>query len=107
MRAISSFLTIVIAAIVVWFAIANRHAVELTLDPLPLSVSVPFYLPVLIAVLLGLIAGGLISWRASGGRRSRLRQAERQRDELQQSLNNRPNDGSRTEPPSKTLERAD
>ena len=86
MRAISSFLTIVIAAIVVWFAIANRHIVPLTLDPLPLSISVPFFLPVLVAVLLGLIAGGLLSLRAAGERRARLRRAERQRDELQQNL---------------------
>mgnify|MGYP002631650226 CR=1 FL=1 len=107
MRAISSLLTIALAVIVVWFAIANRHSVELTFDPFPLSLSVPFYLPVLIAVLFGLIAGGLISWRAAGGRRSRLRLAERQRDELQKNLNSPPNDGTRTGPPPKTLERAD
>ncbi|MEQ8246600.1 MAG: lipopolysaccharide assembly protein LapA domain-containing protein [Alphaproteobacteria bacterium] len=86
MRALSSLLTIVIAAIVVWFAIANRHIVPLTFDPLPLSIELPFFLPILIAVLLGLLAGGLISLRAAGERRARLRRAERQRDELQQNL---------------------
>ncbi len=87
MRLISHLLTLLIAAIVVWFAIANRHAVELTLDPFPLSFSAPLYLPVLLAALLGLIVGGFISWRTAGNKRARLRQAERQRDELRRNLN--------------------
>jgi len=55
-------------------------------------------LPVLVAVLLGLVAGGVISWRTGRTRRARLRAAERERDELQRNLNklapkDRPGDG--------------
>ena len=86
MRFLSHLVTIAIAILVVWFAVANRHAVNLTFDPLPLSLSLPLYLPDLIAALLGLVAGGLISWRGGRARRTRLRQAERERDELQRNL---------------------
>lgn len=86
MRLISNILSLIIAVAVIWFSIANRHTVTLTLDPFPLSFTAPLYLPVLLAALLGLIAGGIVSWRQSGGRRARLRQAERQRDALQRDL---------------------
>ena len=78
--------TLAIAVIVIGFAIANRHQVDLTFDPLPLSLSLPFYLPVLTGVLLGLVAGGVISWRTGRRLRVRLRTAARERDELQHSL---------------------
>ena len=86
MRLLSHLVTLAIAVAVVWFAIANRHVVDFTLDPFPLSLSLPLYLPVLVAALLGLIAGGIISWRAGRTRRTRLRQAERMRDDLQPNL---------------------
>jgi len=86
MRFLTHIVTLAIAVIVIWFAIANRHQVDLKFDPLPLSLSLPFYLPVLAGVLLGLVAGGIISWRTGRTRRARLRAAERERDELQHSL---------------------
>jgi uncharacterized integral membrane protein len=86
MRFISHLVTLVIAVAVIWFAIANRHAVDLAFDPLPLSLTLPLYLPVLVAALLGLIAGGIISWRAGRARRSRLRLAERERADLRRNL---------------------
>lgn len=86
MRLISNLLSLLIAVGVIWFSIANRHAVTLTLDPIPLSFTAPLYLPVLLAALLGLIAGGFVSWRHGGSRRAQLRQAERQRDTLQRNL---------------------
>ena len=86
MSFLAHIVTLAIGIIVIWFAIANRHQVDLTLDPLPLSISLPFYLPVLAGVLLGLVAGGIISWRTGLMRRVRLRAVERERDELQRSL---------------------
>ena len=110
MRFLTHIVTLVIAVIVIWFAIANRHQVDLTFDPLPLSLSLPFYLPVLAGVLMGLVAGGFISWRTGRTRRARLRAAERERDKLQHNLNrpapkDRQNEGTtplsaaRNEPP--------
>ena len=86
MRFLTHILTLAIGTIVIWFAIVNRHQVDLKLDPLPLSVLLPLYLPVFVGVLLGLVAGGVISWRTSRSQRSRLRVAERERDELKHSL---------------------
>jgi lipopolysaccharide assembly protein A len=86
MRFLAHIVTLTIAIIVIWFAITNRHQVDLTFDPLPLSLSLPFYLPVFAGVLLGLVAGGVISWRTGRTRRARLRAAERERDELQHNL---------------------
>jgi len=86
MRLFSNLLTLLIAAVVIWFAIANRHMVELTLDPFPMSFQAPLYLPILLAALLGLLAGGFISWRSGSSKRARLRQAERQRDALRHDL---------------------
>jgi len=86
MRFLTHIVTLTIAIIVIWFAITNRHQVDLTFDPLPLSLSLPFYLPVFAGVLLGLVAGGVISWRTGRTRRARLRAAEQERDELQHNL---------------------
>ena len=86
MRFLTHIVTLTIAIIVIWFAITNRHQVDLAFDPLPLSLSLPFYLPVFGGVLLGLVAGGVISWRTGRTRRARLRAAERERDELQHNL---------------------
>jgi uncharacterized integral membrane protein len=86
MRFLTHIVTLTIAIVVIWFAITNRHRVDLTFDPLPLSLSLPLYLPVLAGVLLGLVAGGVISWRTGRTRRARLRATERERDELQHSL---------------------
>lgn len=97
MRFLTHIVTLAIAVIVIWFAIANRHVVDLTFDPLPLSLSLPFYLPVLVAMLLGLVAGGVISWRAGRTRRARYRAAERERDELQRSLDRPTQKGRPTE----------
>lgn len=86
MRFLTHIVTLAIGTIVIWFAIVNRHQVDLKFDPLPLSLLLPLYLPVLFGVLLGLVAGGVISWRTGRSRRSRLRTAERERNELQHSL---------------------
>lgn len=86
MRVFTNLLSLIVAIGVIWFSIVNRHHVTVTLDPFPLSFTAPLYLPVLLAALLGLIAGGIVSWRQSGGRRARLRQTERERDALQRSL---------------------
>ena len=86
MRFLTHIVTLAIGTVVIWFAIVNRHQVDLKFDPLPLSLLLPFYLPVLVGVLLGLVAGSIISWRTSRSRRSRLRATERERDELQYSL---------------------
>ncbi|MDA1098954.1 MAG: lipopolysaccharide assembly protein LapA domain-containing protein [Proteobacteria bacterium] len=63
--------------IFVAFAIANRHAVTLSLDPTPLSVDAPLYSLVFAGIFAGLIAGSLIAWLRGGRCRRRLREEQR------------------------------
>ncbi|PWB84220.1 MAG: DUF1049 domain-containing protein [Methylocystaceae bacterium] len=55
-----------------FFAVANRGAVKIFLDPFPgddaagLSFEAPLYLVVLASIALGVVAGGLSSWVAHG-----------------------------------------
>lgn len=44
------------------FAAANRHDVDVGLDPLPFGFTVPLFLIVLTSVLVGLIVGGVSAW---------------------------------------------
>lgn len=76
-----------LAVIMVAFAIANRQAVVVHLDPLPLDLQpLPLYLIVFIAMLVGLVLGGFAAWwRGLRWRRQSLR--ERQRgDRLEREL---------------------
>tara|TARA_B100000029_G_scaffold235432_4_gene232592 strand:- start:2135 stop:2566 length:432 start_codon:yes stop_codon:yes gene_type:complete len=58
-------LLVVVAA----FAAANRHDMEINLDPLPFGLTAPVFAIVLSSILLGLIVGGLSAWFS--GRQSR------------------------------------
>ncbi len=59
------------------FALTNRQDVMLGLFPLPIDFTVPLFLPILIASLLGLGAGLLIGWVQGGKERRQLHQKER------------------------------
>lgn len=66
------FLRLLIAALVLLllavFAVANRQAVSVSLDPLPFAMDLPLYLLVFAVFLLGLILGGVGQWL--GGKRA-------------------------------------
>lgn len=66
-----------LAAVVVAFTISNRGTVTIDLWPAPYSLDVPVFAAVLAAVLLGFIAGGIVSFVSAGRRRSRNRQLMR------------------------------
>jgi len=66
-------LTIIFVA----FAVANRHLVTLSLDPMPLSIEAPLYGLVVAGIFVGLVAGGLIAWLRAGRVRRRLRAEQR------------------------------
>ena len=65
-----------LAVVVVIFALSNRHAVTLTFWPLPGDVTMPVYLLALIILVLGFVAGGIVSWLSAGRQRRRVREAE-------------------------------
>ena len=74
LRYLSWIVTLPLAIFVILFAISNREPVALTLWPLPFEVEMPLFLPVLAAMVAGLIAGGVIAWWSGGRHRRRARQ---------------------------------
>jgi len=73
----------IIAVVVVIFALANRDPVTLSLWPLPLDLTMPLYIAVLGGLVVGLIAGAVISWLPKLRLRRQARAAERRADALE------------------------
>ncbi len=65
------FVIFPVGAVLVAFALANRHAVRLNLDPFSiedpfLALDAPFFLFLLAALLTGLLLGGFVTWLGQG-----------------------------------------
>lgn len=84
------FLWLIIAApiglLLVTIALANRHGVQLVLDPFRpanpvISLVLPFYVYLIVALLAGVVIGGAATWRtqARWRRNARRSAAEAQR----------------------------
>ncbi len=83
MKLIGKLILGVIAVGVVVFALANRGAVTLSLWPFPLDMTVPIYIAVLGAMVIGLIIGGAMSWLPRHRLRRHARTAERRAASLE------------------------
>jgi hypothetical protein len=75
-----------VAVLLVTLAVANRHAVRLVLDPFRpeapvLSLMLPFYVYIFVALVLGVLAGGAAVWLGQGRwrRSARVRAQEASR----------------------------
>jgi uncharacterized integral membrane protein len=68
-RFISRIAAVPFAIIVVAFAVANRHQIEVSLDPLPFTVGLPLYMVVIGALALGFAAGACAAWLSGHGAR--------------------------------------
>ena len=78
MRFVTWIITLPIALVAVLFAISNRDVVTFALWPLPFTLEAPIYLATLLALVVGFLAGGLITWSGQGvHRRNARRRAER------------------------------
>jgi uncharacterized integral membrane protein len=74
-----------LAAILVLLAVANRTPVVLSLDPFSpeapaYTVSLPLFIVILLAVIVGVLAGGIAAWIRQGRYR---REARNRRSEVQ------------------------
>ena len=76
MRLVFWCLIALAAALSALFVVSNREVVALGLWPLPFVVEVKLYLAILLALLIGFIAGALAAWV---GGRHRRREARRRR----------------------------
>jgi uncharacterized integral membrane protein len=70
-----------LAAILVIFAVANRHWVTVSFDPLnstdpSLSLDLPLFVVILLSVILGVLAGGIATWFRQGRWRRAARRHE-------------------------------
>ena len=75
-----------VAAVLALFAASNRGAVSLGLWPLPFVLTLPLYLTVLAALLLGVLAGALGAWIAGRNTRREMRQRGRRIAALEREL---------------------
>jgi uncharacterized integral membrane protein len=75
-----------IAIVIVTFALANRDPVTLSLWPFAEDVTLPIYMAVLGALVVGLVAGGAISWLPKHRLRRHARSAERRAVSLERAV---------------------
>lgn len=76
MKILSWLISVPFALVVILFAVSNFEIVALDVWPLPFVLEAPLYIVVLIAVLFGVVWGGIAAWLAGGKTRARVRMAE-------------------------------
>ena len=86
MKFINSVIAAIVALLVVLFAVSNRQAVTVELWPLPYQLALPLYAVILLALLVGFIAGAIGMWMVDGERRREHRRLRRRARDLEQSL---------------------
>ena len=75
-----------VALVIIAFAIANRHVVELSLDPLPFRFDLPLFVVAFAGIAIGILVGGCAAWWRAGRWRQRARQEHRLASELSREL---------------------
>jgi hypothetical protein len=73
----SWILTLPLLVIAVVFSVSNRQAIMFDIWPFDLTVTLPAFVPVLGALFIGFVAGGIVAWISAGRTRARARAAER------------------------------
>jgi uncharacterized integral membrane protein len=79
-------LSLVIALAAVLFALANRDDVSFVWSPFHESVQLPVFVPVLIALLVGFMAGGFVVWVNAAPVRAERRKQRRVITKLEEEL---------------------
>jgi uncharacterized integral membrane protein len=103
-RFFSGLVLIPLALIFVVFAVANRHLVTVSFDPFnstapSLAVTLPLFLLIILVAILGVLAGGIVTWlrqrhwrRAARKHEAEARQAQAQLAELRTGFASTPQD---------------
>lgn len=83
-RLVQIFVILPLTALLIAFAIANRHAVTVSLDPFggdALAISMPLFLLLFCFLLVGVLVGGSAAWmkQAKWRRQARLEHKEAER----------------------------
>jgi uncharacterized integral membrane protein len=77
-RLIFWLMVLPLAVFSAFFAINNRDATTLDFDPIPYIITLPLFVWVLGAILIGLIVGGTAAWMRQGKWRRHARALQRQ-----------------------------
>ena len=89
LKIVSWIAMVAVGLLVILFAISNRTLVTLDLWPLAVpEVTVPHYLPVLVAAFAGFVGGVIVSWFSAGKIRRKARAASRKAGGLEKNLDN-------------------
>ena len=76
MRFLYWIISIPLAVLIAVFAVSNRTAVTLSLWPLPFEVDLPLFLPIMVALLIGLGIGFAFEWLLQGKHRRAARRMD-------------------------------
>ena len=86
MRTLNTILAIVVAVLVVLFAISNRMPVVVEIWPFPYQLQLGLYAVILLAVFVGFLAGLIAAWLSGGKRRREMRALRKENRDLHASL---------------------
>ena len=86
MRILNTIFAILVAVLVVLFAVSNRAPVVVEIWPFPYQLELGLYALILLAVFIGFLVGLITSWLAAGKRRRELRALRKENRDLQASL---------------------
>lgn len=83
MRFLRVFIGALLLLILIVFAVANKDAVTVSVDPLPFVIELPLYLLVFVVLLAGLVVGALVGYLFAWSGARRKAEAEKQRQARQ------------------------
>jgi uncharacterized integral membrane protein len=86
MRILYRAILLVVALLLVLFAISNRERVEVALWPLPYLADIPLYVLMFLCLLIGAAIGGLAAWITGRRGRRELRSRGRRIEALEREL---------------------
>jgi len=86
MKAIYWAVTLVVAVLLIPFALSNREPISLAFWPLPFLIDLPLYLLVLLLLLAGFVSGAAATWIAARRMRRELRRRRRRVETLEREL---------------------
>jgi uncharacterized integral membrane protein len=101
---VTALVLVVLALVLIAFAVANRQVVSVSLDPFDqanpaLVLSQPLYLVIFALLIVGVVLGGCAAWLRQSKWRTRARRAEAQVNVLRAQLNERTGATSPAPPP--------
>jgi uncharacterized integral membrane protein len=85
-RTLNSILATIFAVLVLLFAVSNLDPVNISIWPFPFQATLGVYAVVLIALLIGFLAGLIAAWFAGSGRRRERKRLRGQVKDLEQNL---------------------